>query len=81
MRDFRDARAMARALRAALAAKDLKITISESLELTARAFGVADWNTLSATIRAQAPAQERLTAAASNYGKLGCATVFRAFRG
>jgi Glyoxalase superfamily protein/Clp amino terminal domain, pathogenicity island component len=56
MRDFRDAKAMARALRAALAAKGLKITISESLELTARAFGVADWNTLSATIRAQAPA-------------------------
>jgi hypothetical protein len=56
MRDFRDAKAMARTLRAALAAKGLKITISESLELIAQAFGVADWNTLSATIRAQAPA-------------------------
>jgi hypothetical protein len=56
MRDFRDAKAMARTLRTALAAKGLKVTISESLELIAQAFGVADWNTLSATIRAQAPA-------------------------
>ena len=56
MRDFRDAKAMARTLRAALAARGLKITISESLELIAQAFAVADWNTLSATICAQAPA-------------------------
>jgi hypothetical protein len=56
MRDFRDAKAMARTLRAALAAKGLKITISESLELIAQAFGATDWNTLSATIRAQTPA-------------------------
>jgi Glyoxalase superfamily protein/Clp amino terminal domain, pathogenicity island component len=51
MRDFRDAKAMARTLRAALAAKGIKITIGESLELIAKAFGVADWNTLSVTIR------------------------------
>jgi hypothetical protein len=56
MRDFRDAKAMARILRAALAAKGFKITISQSLELIAEAFGVADWNTLAAAIRAQAPA-------------------------
>ena len=54
MRDFRDAKAMARTLRAALAPKGHKITISESLELIAQAFGVADWNTLSATIREEA---------------------------
>ena len=36
MRDFRDAKAMARTLRAALAPKRHKITISESLELIAR---------------------------------------------
>jgi hypothetical protein len=52
MRDFRDAKAMAHSLRAALAAMDLKITNSQSLELVAEAFGVADWNTLSAAIRA-----------------------------
>src|ERR1700730_6472094 len=51
MRDFRDAKAMAQTLRAALAAKGLKITISQSLELIAEAFGVADWNTLAAAIR------------------------------
>jgi ATP-dependent Clp protease ATP-binding subunit ClpA len=56
MRDFRDAKAMARTLRAALAAKGLKITISESLELIAEAFGAADWNTLAAAIRAEAAA-------------------------
>ncbi len=51
MRDFRDAKAMAQTLRAALATKGLKVTVSESLELIAQTFGVADWNTLSATIR------------------------------
>jgi hypothetical protein len=55
MRDFRDAKAMASTLRAALAAKRVKITGSESLELIAKAFGVADWNTLSAAVRARAP--------------------------
>ena len=56
MRDFRDAKAMARTLRAALAAKGINITISQSLELIAKAFGVADWNTLAAAIRQEAPA-------------------------
>jgi len=51
MRDYRDAKAMAHTLRAALAAKGLKVTISQSLELIAQAFGVADWNTLAAAIR------------------------------
>jgi hypothetical protein len=54
MRDFRDAKAMAHTLRASLAAKGLNITVSQSLELIAQAFGVADWNTLSATIRGEA---------------------------
>src|ERR1700730_6386167 len=54
MRDFRDAKAMAHTLRAALAAKGLKITVSQSLELVAEIFGVADWNTLAAAIRAEA---------------------------
>jgi Glyoxalase superfamily protein len=51
MRDFRDAKAMAHGLRAALANRGSKITISQSLELIAEAFGVADWNTLSAADR------------------------------
>lgn len=51
MRDFRNAKAMAQTLRAALATKGVKITIGQSLELIAEIFGVADWNTLAAAIR------------------------------
>jgi hypothetical protein len=58
MRDFRDAKAMARTLRAALAARGFKITISQSLELIAEAFGVADWNTLAAAIGQEARTQQ-----------------------
>jgi glyoxalase superfamily protein len=50
MRDFRNAKAMAQTLRAALATKGVKITIGQSLELIAEIFGVADWNTLAAAI-------------------------------
>lgn len=53
MRDFRDAKAMAQTLRAALAAKGFRITVAQSLELIAEAFGAADWNTLSAAIRSE----------------------------
>jgi Glyoxalase superfamily protein/Clp amino terminal domain, pathogenicity island component len=52
MRDFRNAKAMAQTLRAALAAKNVKITVSQSLELVSEMLGVADWNTLAAVIRA-----------------------------
>jgi hypothetical protein len=69
MRDFRDAKAMAHALRAALAAKGHKITNSESLELIATAFGVADWNSLSAAIRTAAPASSKDAASASPTAK------------
>src|SRR5262245_5415053 len=54
MRDFRHAKAMARTLRASLAARGFKITVRQSLELIAEAFGLADWHTLPATIRAEA---------------------------
>jgi ribosomal protein S1 len=52
MRDFRDAKAMARSLREALAARGVKISNSEALELVAKMLGERDWNTLSATIEA-----------------------------
>ena len=79
MRDFRDAKAMAHTLRAALVAKGQKITISQSLELIAEAFGVADWNTLVAAIRAEAaaprnnasPPPPRPPVAAAAVGALG----------
>jgi hypothetical protein len=54
MRDFRDAKAMARALRNALKAKGVETTHSESLELIATAFGYENWNILSAKIEAAA---------------------------
>jgi small subunit ribosomal protein S1 len=56
MRDFRDAKAMARTLREALAAQGVTISNSAALELTARMLGQRDWNTLAAAIAA---AQQR----------------------
>ena len=53
MRDSRDAKAMAQAARAFLADHGVKITNSQSLELMAKAFGVADWNTLAAAISSE----------------------------
>jgi Glyoxalase superfamily protein/ClpX C4-type zinc finger len=52
MRDFRDAKVMARALRDALKAKAVETTHSESMELIAKAFGYENWNILSAKIEA-----------------------------
>ena len=50
MRTFRDAKAMAKAMRAALAARKVEISHSEALEIVARQFGVGSWNILSAKI-------------------------------
>src|SRR5438445_10064763 len=55
MRDYRDAKAMARSLRDALNAKALPTTYSESLELIAKAFGYDSWNILAAKIDAAQP--------------------------
>jgi hypothetical protein len=55
MRDFRDAKAMARALREALKAKAIETTHTEALELIAKAFGYKSWNILSAKIQAVEP--------------------------
>jgi hypothetical protein len=52
MRDFRDAKAMAHALRDALKNRAAEITHSESLELIAKAFGYENWNILAAKIEA-----------------------------
>ncbi|WJH41021.1 LON peptidase substrate-binding domain-containing protein [Aliirhizobium terrae] len=52
MRDFRDAKAMAKTLREALHAKSLTLTNSESQELIARILGYRDWNVLAARIHA-----------------------------
>lgn len=50
MRDFRDAKAMAKSLRTALAARQIALSHGECLDLVAAQFGVDDWNTLSAKI-------------------------------
>jgi S-adenosylmethionine synthetase len=55
MRDFRDAKVMARALRSALKAKAIEITHAEALELIAKAFGYKNWHILSAKIEAAEP--------------------------
>jgi ClpX C4-type zinc finger/Glyoxalase superfamily protein len=60
MRDFRDAKVMARALRDALKAKTVEITHAEALELIAKALGYENWNILSAKIEAaEAPASDK----------------------
>jgi hypothetical protein len=56
MRDFRDAKVMARALRDALKAKAVETTHAEALELIAKAFGCDNWNILSAKTEAAEPA-------------------------
>jgi Glyoxalase superfamily protein len=50
MRDYRDAKAMAKAMREALAEREASITHSEALEIIARQFGLPNWNVLSAKI-------------------------------
>lgn len=52
MRDFRDAKPMAKALRAALAERKVELSHSETLEIVARQFGFDDWNVLAARIEA-----------------------------
>jgi len=56
MRNFRDAKTMARTLREALKAKAIETTHAEALELIAKAFGCENWNILSAKIEATEPA-------------------------
>ena len=51
MRDYRDAKVMAQALRDALKTKDVTLSVSESLELMAKQFGYDNWNVLAAKIK------------------------------
>jgi ClpX C4-type zinc finger/Glyoxalase superfamily protein len=55
MRDFRDAKAMAHALRDALKCRAVETTHSDCLELMAKAFGYENWNILSAKIEMARP--------------------------
>lgn len=55
-----DAKTMAKAMREALADRDMTISHSEALEIVARQFGLATWNILSAKIDAPAVRQDGL---------------------
>jgi hypothetical protein len=55
MRDFRDAKVMAHALREALKVKAVETSHSDCLELIAKVFGYENWNILSAKIAAAQP--------------------------
>jgi uncharacterized glyoxalase superfamily protein PhnB len=56
MRDFRDAKSMAKTLRAELERQGLNgLTHSQSLEIVARQFGFDDWNILAAKLNAAVP--------------------------
>lgn len=56
MRDYRDAKTMAKGLRRSLAGLGTELTHSQSLELIAQAFGFDNWNILAAKIEAARPA-------------------------
>jgi Glyoxalase superfamily protein/ClpX C4-type zinc finger len=53
MRTYKDAKAMAKSLRESLAARSVLLSHSECLEIVARQFGFADWNTLSTKLRVE----------------------------
>ena len=69
MRDFSDAKAMARTLREALAAKGMTISNSEALELVAKMLGERDWNTLAAAVEASRLREETWTRLEGVYAK------------
>jgi len=53
MRTFMNAKAMAKTLQAALAARNLDLPHSAALEIVAGQFGFRDWNTLAARVAAE----------------------------
>ncbi|MGE3066047.1 MAG: glyoxalase superfamily protein [Hyphomicrobiaceae bacterium] len=58
MRDYRDAKIMAKALREGLAGRNVSLTHSEALEIVAQQFGLKSWNVLAAKLEPAAPADE-----------------------
>jgi hypothetical protein len=59
MRDFRDAKLMAKKLREALEERKVELTHSQALELVAHQFGYDSWNVLAARIDAAKPRESR----------------------
>ena len=83
MRNFRDAKTMARALREALKAKAIETTHAEALELIAKAFGCENWNILSAKIEATepAPSDERTPSVSTQSDPVSPQTLYCSFCG
>lgn len=52
MRTYTDAKAIAKSLRGCLAARSVALSHAECLEIVAKQFGFADWNTFSAKLNA-----------------------------
>jgi hypothetical protein len=50
MRTYKDAKMMAKSLRDFLAGRSILLSHSECIEIVAKQFGFADWNTLSAKL-------------------------------
>lgn len=59
MRDFRDAKLMAKSLREALAEQNIELSHSKALELISAQFGYDDWNALAAKIEAAVPVERK----------------------
>ncbi len=65
MRTYKDAKMIAKSLRDSLAARSVLLSHSECLEIVAKQFGFADWNTLSAKLDVESPHLARPEDAAS----------------
>jgi hypothetical protein len=82
MRDFRDAKTMAHALRGALKDNGFEASHAEALELIAKAFGYDNWNILAAKIgAAKPPAGAAPTASPAGAGSSGSPTLYCTFCG
>jgi hypothetical protein len=82
MRDFRDAKTMAHALRNALEARAVATTHSDCLELIAKAFGYDNWNILAAKIEAaRLRAQEDVASSAGAGDPAAGKTLYCSFCG
>ncbi|WEK52272.1 MAG: glyoxalase superfamily protein [Candidatus Kaistia colombiensis] len=70
MRDSRDAKSMAKALRAAMAERKIELSHSETLEIVARQFGYDDWNIFAAEIASAVPPASMVAPAGPQFNQV-----------
>lgn len=70
MRTYRDAKTMAKSLRASLDARDVSLSHAETLEIVARQFGYDEWNVLAAKIAADGDDANAAEAGAGDDGAI-----------